>query len=68
MALGKNVAVFDWEWGQNSAPREGQKISWNMSFSVVGHVKCTDYMASMSSLIWVYTAFSGLSVSIFRVD
>ena len=21
----KKVAVFDWEWGQNSAPRDGQK-------------------------------------------
>ena len=26
MALGKNVAIFDWEWGRNSAPGEGQKI------------------------------------------
>ena len=25
MVLGKKVAVFDWEWGQNSAPRDGQK-------------------------------------------
>ena len=25
MVLGKNVAIFDWEWGQNSAPSEGQK-------------------------------------------
>ena len=22
---GKNVAIFDWEWGRNSAPRDGQK-------------------------------------------
>ena len=26
MVLGKKVAIFDWEWGLNSAPREGQKI------------------------------------------
>ena len=26
MVLGKEVAIFDWEWGRNSAPREGQKI------------------------------------------
>ena len=26
MVLGKNVAFFDWEWGPNSAPTEGQKI------------------------------------------
>ena len=28
MVLGKNVAIFDWEWGQISAPRDGQKIPW----------------------------------------
>ena len=26
--LGKKVAIFDWECGQNSAPRDGQKIPW----------------------------------------
>ena len=26
MVLGKNVAVFDWEWGRTSAPRDVQKI------------------------------------------
>ena len=26
MVLGKKVASFDWIWGLNSAPREGQKI------------------------------------------
>ena len=26
MVLGKKVEIFDWEWGQNSAPREGQKM------------------------------------------
>ena len=29
MILGKKVAIFDWEWGQNPAPRDGQKIPWN---------------------------------------
>ena len=24
--IGKKVAIFDWEWGRNSTPREGQKI------------------------------------------
>ena len=24
MVLGKKVAIFDWEWGGNSAPREKQ--------------------------------------------
>ena len=26
MVLGKNVAIFDWEWGRNLAPRDGQKF------------------------------------------
>ena len=26
MVLGKKVAIFDWKWGRNSAPRDGQKI------------------------------------------
>ena len=26
MELGKKVAIFDWEWGQISVPREMQKI------------------------------------------
>ena len=26
MVLGKKVAIFDWKWCRNSAPREGQKI------------------------------------------
>ena len=25
MVLGKKVAIFDWEWGRNSAPRDRQK-------------------------------------------
>ena len=25
MVLGKKVSIFDWEWGRNSAPRDGQK-------------------------------------------
>ena len=28
MVLGIGMAIFDWEWGQNLAPREGQKIPW----------------------------------------
>ena len=26
MVLGKNVSIFNWELGRNSAPRDGQKI------------------------------------------
>ena len=27
--IGKKVAIFDWEWGQYSVLREGQKIPWD---------------------------------------
>ena len=26
MVLGKKVAIFDWEWVRNWAPRKGQKM------------------------------------------
>ena len=29
MVLGKKVAIFDWELGRNSAPRDGQKVPCN---------------------------------------
>ena len=32
MELEKKVAIFDWEWGQNLALRERQKIPWKVSF------------------------------------
>ena len=25
MVLGEKVAIFDWEWGQNTVPKEMQK-------------------------------------------
>ena len=31
MVLRKKVAIFDWEWGRNSAPGDGQKkpyVTW----------------------------------------
>ena len=31
MVLAENVAIFNWKWGQNSAPREGQKIPWGLN-------------------------------------
>ena len=33
MVLGKKVAIFNWEWGRNSAPREGQKRPWYIHVS-----------------------------------
>ena len=34
MVLGNKVAIFDWKWGQNSAPREGQKITCVVLFEI----------------------------------
>ena len=31
MILGKQVAIFNGEWGKISAPREGQKMPWRES-------------------------------------
>ena len=37
MVLGKMVAILDWEWGRNSAPRDGQKSPWeSIFFCIVG--------------------------------
>ena len=30
--IGKKMAIFDLEWGRNSAPREGQKMKMPCSF------------------------------------
>ena len=35
MVLGKKVAIFDWECGRNSAPREGRKIPWSILLSFI---------------------------------
>ena len=36
MVLGKEVAIFNWEWGRHSAPRDGQKMPC-MCQHVVGY-------------------------------
>ena len=35
MVLAKKVAIFDWEWGRISTPREGQKIPCDLSKSML---------------------------------
>ena len=35
MVLGKKVAIFIWEWGRNSAPREGLRIPWDSTLLFV---------------------------------
>ena len=50
MVLGKNVAIFDWEWDRNPAPRDGQKIPCISLESVI----------PSSCLVWfdIYTSQS----------
>ena len=38
--LVKKVTIFYWEWGRNSAPRDGQKIPCRV-FTLVGHLRQT---------------------------
>ena len=40
MVLGEKMAIFVWEWGGFSAPRDGQKISWSSFQKIcVGNLK-----------------------------
>ena len=35
------MAILDWEWGRNSAPREGQKMPWqDLSICMLGNFAC----------------------------
>ena len=40
MVLGKKVAIFDWEWGRNSAPRDGQKRPCTCTSVMLIHQNC----------------------------
>ena len=33
MVLGKKVAIFDWEWGQNSAVEKGRKYPGQIQYT-----------------------------------
>ena len=35
MVLGKKVTIFDWEWGRNSVPRDGQKRPCYILYAIV---------------------------------
>ena len=48
MVLGKRVAIFNWEWGRNSAPREGQKMP-------LGNQSVTTKNGSLESVSMVFT-------------
>ena len=39
MALGKKVTIFNWEWGRNSASRDGQKIPCAFIADLALHLK-----------------------------
>ena len=66
MVLGKKVAIFAWEWGQNLAPRDGQERPCNcptqsltcmksfVGFYITGLGKCF----STKSASWPHTIIS----------
>ena len=45
--IGKKVAIFDWEWGRNSTPRDGQKIPWGGGWVVGGGGVLTTFYSSL---------------------
>ena len=44
MVLGKEVAIFDWEWGRNSAPRDGQKSPCVLNISIIREYQTPSYI------------------------
>ena len=58
MVLGKNVAIFDWEWGRNSALREGQNMPCSMLNSSVMLGNCLQQTTSADN-IFRYFFFLG---------
>ena len=53
MVFGKKVAIFDWEWGRNSAPRGGQKNPCLSNIHLFRQtaqlvMSCTAYPGAMS--------------------
>ena len=57
MVLGKKVAIFDWEWGRNSAPRDGQKLPCKQcsSQSLPCFLTQSRYVCFVC-LIWFFTS------------
>ena len=58
MVLGKKVAIFDWEWGRNSAPSEGQKIPL-----LVIPLSCLTASRLVASILRVVSCFLLRSIS-----
>ena len=38
------VAIFDWEWGRNSAPRDGQKSPCVLNISIIREYQTPSYI------------------------
>ena len=53
MVLGRKVAIFDWEWGRISAPREGEKIPWPMFDYLESFFIVSDGSESIYQQIWL---------------
>ena len=47
MVLGKKVAIFNWEWDRNSAPREGQKRLRINSIFLTSRPVCCQHVKSL---------------------
>ena len=61
MVLGKKVAIFDWEWGRNSAPREWQKMPCRTKRHLFNHSffqPATQFM--LGNIMWAKTITQGL--------
>ena len=66
MVLGKKAAIFDWEWGRNSAPNDGQKIPWNVEKSNLLHAVSIFLQISIAeqtglSITWSESPETGFS-------
>ena len=52
MVLGKQVAIFDWGWGRNSAPREGQKMPWiTCNYQVFEVYQLSHFLTEFTDLV-----------------
>ena len=58
MVLGKKVAIFDWEWGRNAAPRYGKLTLFSISILFCWKQFPTD---SRSGLLGLFAGGSSVS-------
>ena len=54
MVLGKKVAIFDWEWSRNSAPRDEQKRPCEL-INFADSLDQVQLQQNQAGLIWIQT-------------